>query len=324
MIRAIALRLRGKHHDVHTVSGVARQARPPAGSPARLRPRGHRLQRRHRQHRRRPRRHEALGDHAVAVTADSPSVPRRELREAAPWRPASAFVTSSLVPKSSPTPITSATTAAAATSARASCTVAYRCCCRSWERRSFAVAPTSTTRAITGRVCGRPPNIAVRHPLQEAGFSKADVRALALHWESADLGQAGVAVPVESAGPRRRSHARADGPGRSRRGVPARPGVPRMSGTVARGRTGPHRGAGGGTGPAGRRGGARGAGAAASRSWVSVMSPSTWRVSAPATSTNCSAWSSRPALPAGGTHEYPRTRSPACVRHTTARRTGVG
>ena len=60
----------------------------------------------------------------------------------------------------------------------------------------------------------------VRHPLQEAGFTKADVRLLAAALGAAQLGQTGVALPVEPAGSRRGGNARTHRPGRGGRGIP--------------------------------------------------------------------------------------------------------
>ena len=76
--------------------------------------------------------HLALGKNAVAVTADSPSVPRAEIADAR--RLAEMIGIHHIVVPTAEfaDPITFATTAPAATSARASCTAGSKRCCRGW------------------------------------------------------------------------------------------------------------------------------------------------------------------------------------------------
>src|SRR5262249_37923219 len=87
---------------------------------------------------------------------------------------------------------------------------------------------------------------------------------------AADVGQAGLAVPVEPAGARRAGDARSHGPRRGCGRIPARPGPPRVPGAAARGRAGPRRGAGLRAGPFRRAGRARGAGAPTEGAWLPV------------------------------------------------------
>ena len=125
----------------------------------------------------------ALGDNAVAVTADSPSVPRAKSRTPGGWPGRSAFVIASSPPTSSPIPITSATTAPAATSARASCIAASKRCCRGWACDVICSGANLDDRGDYRPGLKAAAEHRVRHPLQEAGFTKADVRALA--WRGA-------------------------------------------------------------------------------------------------------------------------------------------
>ncbi len=127
--------------------------------------------------------HLALGDNAVAVTADSPSVPRAEIEEAKTIA-ARIGIRHRLV-----------TTAEFANPDYAKNDGSRCYYCKDELYRQIEVLLPSLECDI---ICSganlddlgdyRPGLIAakehkVRHPLQEAGFSKADVRALALQWD---------------------------------------------------------------------------------------------------------------------------------------------
>ncbi len=87
----------------------------------------------------------------------------------------------------------------------------------------------------------------VRHPLQECGLSKANVRALAHGLGPADLGQAGDALPVEPDRVWRRGHARARADDRWGRGLAPSAGAAAGARAVSQGGSGPGRSAPGGT-----------------------------------------------------------------------------
>jgi uncharacterized protein len=126
--------------------------------------------------------HLALGERAVAVTADSPSVPRAELAEARQLA-ARIGIKHEVVP-----------TAEFADPAyvRNDGTRCYHCKSELYTRIEsildrLGVAAVCSGANLDDRGDYRPGLTAaaehgVRHPLQEAGFSKADVRALARHW----------------------------------------------------------------------------------------------------------------------------------------------
>ena len=125
----------------------------------------------------------ALGDRAVAVTADSPSVPRSEIEEAQtiarkigiPHRLVSTeeFANSDYVKNDG--------------------TRCYHCKDELYRRIEGLLPMLDSEVICSGANLDdlgdyRPGLIAaaehkIRHPLQEAGFTKADVRALALHWD---------------------------------------------------------------------------------------------------------------------------------------------
>jgi uncharacterized protein len=125
---------------------------------------------------------QALGDAAVAVTADSPSVPRAELDEAR--RLAAAIGIRHLVVPTEefgdPDYV------------RNDGTRCYYCKSELYSRIEdllprLGVAITCSGANLDDQGDYRPGLKAaaehrVRHPLQEAGFTKADVRALARHW----------------------------------------------------------------------------------------------------------------------------------------------
>ena len=92
----------------------------------------------------------------------------------------------------------------------------------------------------------------VKHPLQEAGLTKADVRDLARAWGLPDLGQARHALPLQPDRLRRGRHPRAGPDDRRRRGLAPPPGAPAAPGPLPQGRPRPDRGARRGAGPAGR------------------------------------------------------------------------
>jgi pyridinium-3,5-biscarboxylic acid mononucleotide sulfurtransferase len=125
----------------------------------------------------------ALGDHAIAVTADSPSVPRAEIAEAKEIarRIGIRHRLVSTAEFANPAYVKNDGT---------------RCyfCKDELYRQVEAILPTLDCDVICSGAnlddLGdyRPGLVAaaehkVRHPLQEAGFTKADVRALALYWD---------------------------------------------------------------------------------------------------------------------------------------------
>ncbi len=159
------------------------------------------------------------------------------------WRGRSAFVISSSPPPSSPTRITSATTAPAAITARASCIARIETLLPGLGMDVICSGANLDDQGDYRPGLKAAAEHGVRHPLQEAGFTKADVRAPGAGVGPADLGQAGVAVPVEPAGPRRAGDAGTHRPRRGGRGIPARPGPARVPGAAARRRIGPRRSA---------------------------------------------------------------------------------
>jgi uncharacterized protein len=125
----------------------------------------------------------ALGDRAVAVTADSPSVPRAEIDEA--QRLARQIgIRHHLVRTEE---------FASAEYVRNDGTRCYYCKDELYRRIEDLLPELDAETICSGANLDdlgdyRPGLVAaaehrVRHPLQEAGFSKADVRALAYHWE---------------------------------------------------------------------------------------------------------------------------------------------
>lgn len=127
--------------------------------------------------------HEALGAGAVAVTADSPSVPRRELREACEMaaRIGIRHVVVGTEEFANPDYV------------RNDGSRCYFCKSELYGRIETLLPEMGAAVVCSGANLDdegdyRPglraaAEHAVRHPLQEAGFTKADVRALALHWE---------------------------------------------------------------------------------------------------------------------------------------------
>ncbi len=125
----------------------------------------------------------ALGDAAVAVTADSPSVPRAEIAEA-----------KSLAERIGIRHVLVATAEFANPDyARNDGSRCYHCKDELYGQIESILPGLACEVICSGANLDdlgdyRPGLIAaaehrVRHPLQEAGFSKADVRALALHWD---------------------------------------------------------------------------------------------------------------------------------------------
>lgn len=125
----------------------------------------------------------ALGDRAVAVTADSPSVPRSELADARRLA-AHIGVRHVVVPtREFDNP----------DYAKNDGTRCYHCKSELYDRVGERLAELGATVVVSGanlddRGDYRPgltaaAERAVRHPLQEAGFTKADVRAVAKAWE---------------------------------------------------------------------------------------------------------------------------------------------
>lgn len=125
---------------------------------------------------------EALGDNAVAVTADSPSVPRAELIEAAELA-ARIGIRHQVMPTdefSSPDYV------------RNDGSRCYHCKDELYSRLDMLLPELGAAVICSGANLDdlgdyRPglkaaSEHAVRHPLQEAGFHKSDVRALARYW----------------------------------------------------------------------------------------------------------------------------------------------
>ncbi len=125
----------------------------------------------------------ALGARAVAVTADSPSVPRRELEEA---RELARMIGIRHV-------VFSTQEFENPDYARNDGTRCYHCKSELYDRVGDLLPELGVAVMVSGanlddRGDYRPgltaaAERAVRHPLQEAGFSKADVRGLARFWE---------------------------------------------------------------------------------------------------------------------------------------------
>ena len=128
--------------------------------------------------------HEVLGEKSLAAIADSPSLPRRELRRR--WNLATQFHipgSRRAHPRNSKMPDTSPTRQTAAISASTSCLLSLR----RWPRpKGFAVIAYGENASDVGDF--RPgaqaaAEFQVRAPLKEAGLTKADIREL-----SAQLG----------------------------------------------------------------------------------------------------------------------------------------
>jgi uncharacterized protein len=126
--------------------------------------------------------HEALGDRARAVTADSPSVARAEIEDA---RRLAALI--GIVHEIVPTEEFDD-----ADYVRNDGTRCYHCKSELYDRLQEMLPRLGVSTICSGANLDdsgdyRPGLLAaaehaVRHPLQEAGFRKADVRALAAHW----------------------------------------------------------------------------------------------------------------------------------------------
>src|SRR5262249_11487315 len=124
----------------------------------------------------------ALGDRAVAVTADSPSVPRAEIEDAERLARAIGIRPHFLPPEEVDDP----------GYARNDGTRCYYCKSELYSRveallPGLGVSVVCSGANLDDRGDYRPGLTAaaehqVRHPLQEAGFTKADVRALARAW----------------------------------------------------------------------------------------------------------------------------------------------
>jgi uncharacterized protein len=127
--------------------------------------------------------HLALGDRAVAVTADSPSVARRELTEACELARLIGIRHVVVPTREFDNP----------EYAKNDGSRCYHCKTElystvQWLLPELGVALMASGANLDDRGDYRPglaaaAEHAVRHPLQEAGFTKADVRALALLWE---------------------------------------------------------------------------------------------------------------------------------------------
>ena len=183
----------------------------------------------------------ALGDKAVAVTADSPSVPRNEIAEAK--RIACEIGIRHVI---------------VATAEfdnpdyqRNDGSRCYHCKSELYDQIIARLPSLGVDVVCSGANLDdlgdyRPGLVAaaeryVRHPLQEAGFTKTDVRAAAHSLELADVGQAGVAVPVEPACSGTGGDAGTDRACRGRGGVSELARIARMPGSIARRRAGADR-----------------------------------------------------------------------------------
>ena len=165
----------------------------------------------------------ALGDRAVAVTGVSASLAAGELDECRRAGPADRHPPrGDRRPTSWPIPSTRRTRPIAATTARRSCSRRWSSLPRGWAWRWWPTARTATTTASIARASAPRASGKVRSPLAECGFTKAEIRQLAAHWELPDLGQAGHALPEQPHRLRRGGHARAAGDDRPGRAVPAR------------------------------------------------------------------------------------------------------
>ena len=227
--------------------------------------------------------HVALGDRAVAVTADSPSVPRAEMEEAR--RLARLIGIRHRV---------------VATEEFADPDYVRNDGTRCYLLQGRAVLADRDAAARAGRggdlQRGQPrrpgrlssgpegggASTGCAHPLQEAGFTKADVRALARAWGLPTWDKPASPCLSSRLAPGVEVTPRAHRPRRGGRAVPARPGLARVPGPAARGRAGPHRGARRRDWPGCRARRPRRTGAAISRSWAFASSRSTWKDSAPA------------------------------------------
>ncbi len=127
--------------------------------------------------------HLAVGDRAVAVTADSPSVPRAEIDEARQLAQRIG-IRHRVVPTDE---------FASADYVRNDGTRCYHCKSELYTQIERLLPELDVEVICSGANLDdlgdyRPGLVAaaehrVRHPLQEAGFTKADVRALARHWD---------------------------------------------------------------------------------------------------------------------------------------------
>ena len=197
--------------------------------------------------------HLALGDRAVAVTADSPSVPRAEIADAR--RLAEHIGIRHLV--------VATEEFADPDYVRNDGSRCYFCKSELYSRIETLLPELGVSVICSGANLDdqgdyRPGLKAaaeqrVRHPLQEAGFTKADVRALALAWGLPTWDKPASPCLSSRLAPGVEVTHGAHRPRRGGRGVSARPGLARVPGAAARGRTGPHRGARCRAGPPRRR-----------------------------------------------------------------------
>ena len=161
----------------------------------------------------------ALGDQAVAVTADSPSVPRAEIAQAEELARASAFGIASSRPTNSPIPITSKNDGSRC----------YFCKDELYGQIEAAAAEAGVRRDLQRRQPRRPGRLSSRPDRGGGAPGSASAAGGGLHqgrracpgagMGPADLGQARVAVPVEPARAGRGSDAGTDRPRRGGRGV---------------------------------------------------------------------------------------------------------
>jgi len=127
--------------------------------------------------------HIALGDHAIAVTADSASVPRSEIADAKDIAERIGIQHRIVATKEFANP----------DYLKNDGTRCYHCKSELYDQIEQLLPSMGSEIICSGanlddRGDYRPGLIAaaehqVRHPLQEAGFTKADVRALAQHWD---------------------------------------------------------------------------------------------------------------------------------------------
>ena len=156
------------------------------------------------------------------MTGDSPSYPENHRRSRLTWRATSAAPTNSCPPPSScarviaPTPATAAIhckTELYGTLSRAGARARLRRRRRRHQRRRSRRLPSGPRKAAREH--------GVRSPLDEAGLTKDDIRALARALRHVQLGRAGVGLPVVAhSAPQSKSRAdklRADRAGRRRR-----------------------------------------------------------------------------------------------------------
>ena len=188
------------------------EARPTAGSAARSRQNGRGVQRRHRQHGRRQGRPSRAGAKAVAVTADSPSVPRAEIADAR--RLAEQIGIRHLV--------VATDEFADPDYVRNDGSRCYFCKSELYGRIETLLAGAGRGRDLQRRQPRRPGRLPARAQGGRGTRRPPSVAGGGLHQGRrarpgpgvgpADLGQAGVAVPVEPAGPRRGGDAGAHRP----------------------------------------------------------------------------------------------------------------